>query len=88
MFQQNLSVFLIGICVILMFFLAITDSLSKRRKNILFMMVFSSMILVISLSPNLPIGANYHHERCDGKGYPEGLKGEKIPENLIEQGEV
>ena len=21
----------------------------------------------------------YHHERVDGKGYPEGLKGEKIP---------
>lgn len=34
----------------------------------------------ISLSPNLPIGANYHHERYDGKGYPEGLKGEEIPE--------
>ena len=34
----------------------------------------------ISLSPNLLIGANYHHERFDGKGYPEGLKGEEIPE--------
>ena len=21
----------------------------------------------------------YHHERVDGKGYPEGLKGEEIP---------
>ena len=23
--------------------------------------------------------AHYHHERCDGSGYPEGLKGEDIP---------
>ena len=24
-------------------------------------------------------GALYHHERFDGKGYPEGLEGEQIP---------
>jgi diguanylate cyclase (GGDEF)-like protein/putative nucleotidyltransferase with HDIG domain len=29
--------------------------------------------------PNVDIGAKYHHERYDGKGYPEGLKGESIP---------
>lgn len=29
---------------------------------------------------NVSIGAHYHHERYDGRGYPEGLKGEEIPE--------
>jgi HD-GYP domain-containing protein (c-di-GMP phosphodiesterase class II) len=28
---------------------------------------------------NLIPGVKYHHERWDGKGYPEGLKGEEIP---------
>ncbi len=30
--------------------------------------------------PYLSVGAHYHHERYDGKGYPDGLKGEEIPE--------
>lgn len=34
----------------------------------------------ISEFPTLSIGAHYHHERYDGKGYPEGLKGTDIPE--------
>ena len=29
--------------------------------------------------PNVAVGAKYHHERYDGKGYPEGLKAESIP---------
>ena len=34
----------------------------------------------IRKSPWLSIGARYHHERYNGRGYPEGLKGEEIPE--------
>lgn len=30
--------------------------------------------------PKLVNGAKWHHERYDGKGYPDGLKGEEIPE--------
>lgn len=30
--------------------------------------------------PFLQDGAAYHHERYDGKGYPNGLKGEEIPD--------
>ncbi len=29
--------------------------------------------------PKLRMGARYHHERYDGKGYPDGLSGEDIP---------
>ncbi len=29
--------------------------------------------------PDIAIGAKYHHERYDGRGYPEGLSGENIP---------
>ena len=33
----------------------------------------------IDMIKGLDIGAKYHHERADGKGYPEGLQGEQIP---------
>lgn len=34
----------------------------------------------ITIAPELALGAKYHHERIDGKGYPMGLKGDEIPE--------
>ena len=33
----------------------------------------------IKTVPDIYNGVRYHHERYDGKGYPEGLKGEAIP---------
>ncbi len=30
--------------------------------------------------PAASVGAHWHHERYDGRGYPDGLKGEEIPE--------
>ena len=34
----------------------------------------------ITIAPELAFGAGYHHERLDGKGYPNGLKGDEIPD--------
>ncbi len=34
----------------------------------------------ITAMPDLVIGARSHHERYDGRGYPDGLAGEEIPE--------
>ena len=34
----------------------------------------------ITQSPHIGDGAHFHHERYDGKGYPDGLNGEEIPE--------
>ena len=33
----------------------------------------------IKTIPNITLGAEYHHEKYNGKGYPKGLKGEEIP---------
>jgi putative two-component system response regulator len=34
----------------------------------------------IKEKPKLSIGARWHHERYNGTGYPDGLKGDAIPE--------
>ena len=39
----------------------------------------SNLLKDIKIKPNLFIGARWHHERCDGKGYPDGLRKRNIP---------
>jgi putative two-component system response regulator len=41
--------------------------------------VGASILERIPSLAHLSTGARYHHERWDGKGYPEGLKGNHIP---------
>ena len=42
--------------------------------------VGSEILRLITEMPELSDGARSHHERYDGKGYPDGLKGVDIPE--------
>lgn len=39
----------------------------------------SEILKDITVIPNICDGARWHHERYDGKGYPDGLSGESIP---------
>ena len=41
--------------------------------------VGNNILKNISEFPSLLIGARWHHERFDGKGYPDGIAGEDIP---------
>ncbi len=40
----------------------------------------SEILREIAIAPELAIGAQYHHERIDGRGYPYGKGGDEIPE--------
>lgn len=40
----------------------------------------AEILATITEMPKLVTGARWHHERYDGRGYPDGLKGEEIPE--------
>ncbi len=40
----------------------------------------AEILKTVSEMPKLVTGARWHHERYDGRGYPDGLKGEEIPE--------
>ena len=42
--------------------------------------VGAEILAKITDLPELKIGARWHHERYDGRGYPDGLTGEEIPE--------
>ena len=42
--------------------------------------VGNQILSKITVAGYLSIGAHYHHERIDGKGYPDGLKGDEIPD--------
>ena len=41
--------------------------------------VGAQILSTITELPDVAVGARCHHERYDGKGYPDGLKGEEIP---------
>lgn len=40
----------------------------------------SDILSMITAIPDIALGARWHHERFDGRGYPDGKAGEEIPE--------
>lgn len=56
----------------------LTDDEFKKIKE--HPMKGAEILATVSEMPKLVTGARWHHERYDGRGYPDGLKGEDIPE--------
>jgi putative two-component system response regulator len=55
----------------------LTDEEFEKIKN--HVLVGCEILKNFSSMPGLYVGALYHHERYDGKGYSNGLSGENIP---------
>jgi len=51
----------------------------ERKKMQEHPIVGSTILAPIKELENAILGVRYHHEKFDGSGYPEGLKGNKIP---------
>ena len=56
----------------------LTDAEYKKMKE--HSALGAQILQSITEYPNLSIGAHYHHERYDGTGYPDKLRGTEIPE--------
>lgn len=58
------------------------SSLSDKEYSVtrLHTTIGAEILETISEIPDLGVGARWHHERYDGTGYPDGLKGNNIPE--------
>lgn len=54
--------------------------LSKREEEMARIhCLYTAEMLTEDFDTEVKMAAYYHHERIDGSGYPEGLKGDKIP---------
>ena len=54
--------------------------LTDEEYNIIKVHSITGYHILRGVSEETAIAAKYHHERYDGKGYPNGLAGDKIPE--------
>lgn len=59
-----------------------TDDLTPEEMSVIqtHPMVGAEILSDITQMPGIEIGARSHHEHYDGTGYPDGLSGDKIPE--------